>query len=177
MTPAEFITQAQTFAPGYVYVVSGADFNAVNDLLLQSQSAIEGSTPNLCLVYDSRATITADIFYQKNIVDALTWEYISVVSEGFVVLVANQFDPLDPRQNPHPIDIVADCVRDIMFCGQVNKLPPGGASFSGFSGYYDSQSRKYGMTRDLFPFIKQLFFYDTRGATVTLIRDSIPERP
>lgn len=175
MTPAEFVTQSLGFVPGYIYVVSGPDFNAVNDLLLQAQVAIEGSTPNLCLVYDSRATITTQVFYQKNIVDALTWEYISVVSDNFVVLVANQFDNLDPRQNPHPIDLTADVVRDIMFAGQVNKYPLAGTA--GFSGYYDAQNRKYGIARDLFPFIRQLYFYDTRGSTVTFIRDSIPERP
>lgn len=175
MSPAEFVTQAVGFAPGSIYVVSGPDYMAVYDMLLDAQAAIEAQTPNIALVYDSRATITNQVFYEKNIVDALTWEYISVISSGFVVLVANEFDNLNPKHNPNPIDLVADVTRDIMFAGQVNKVPPAGTT--GFSGYYDAQNRKYGIARDLFPFMNLLYFYDTMGGEVTLIRTQIPERP
>ena len=57
-----------------------------------------------------------------------------------------------------------DVVRDLFSAGSVNEV-------------YDAQSRKYGITRELYPFLSKIYFYDTDGGSVTFIKDNVPERP
>lgn len=164
MTPAEFVAEAITFPIGKICVVSGPDYNAVQTLLENAATAIEMSTTHLALVYDSRATIIRPVLYQQDVVDAQSWEYISLVADEMVVLVANQFDRMNEKQNSHPISMEYDVVRDIVSAGSVANI-------------WDSQSKKYGITRDLFPFITKLYYYDTRSGEIFFVKDSIPDRP
>jgi hypothetical protein len=166
MTTADFINEALGFAIGKIVVVSGRDGEAVFQFLsLQVKPAIEG-TGKAAFVYDSRS----NMFFQgrdfrKDVNEARIWEFMSLMAEGSaVLLVSNEFDPADPKQNRTPASLEVDVMLDIFKSSQVDGL---------MMGY----SRRYGITRELFPFISKVYFYDIPMANITFIKDQVPERP
>ncbi len=165
MTRAEFINECLTFAPGQIVVVSGPDISIVNALLEDARTAIEASTPNLVLVYDSRSSIVySKRDYRENVTQAIVWEYVSLMAEGnFVVLVANLFDPANVSHNPNPTTVEVDVVRELISSTRVRDLP--------FA--YNS---KYGI-REIFAFISKMYYYDTTFDTVSFVKNQIPDRP
>lgn len=172
MTPADFVLQSLSFQPGEIVVVSGQDIDTVRALLQDCRAAIETSTPNIVMVvdsrqtttYDTRASSTASVY--ADVEQALVWEYMALLAENsFIVLVANEFNPQDKNHNPSPTVPIVDVVRDLMSNRRVMDLP--------FA--YNS---KYGAgTRELFQFVRRIFWYDIPALEVQQAKDQVPDRP
>jgi hypothetical protein len=172
MTPADFIVESLSFLPGEIVVVSGEDINAVRALLNDCRTSIEAVTPNIAMVMDSRQTIlydqrassTASIY--TDVEHAQLWEYMALLADNsFVVLVANEFDPSNKDHNPSPTVPVVDVVRDLMGNRRVLDIPYA----------YNS---KYGAgTRELFQFIRRIYWYDIPMTDVQQVKIQEPDRP
>lgn len=155
-------------------VVSGADEATVENLLLAAESAIEPGKP--AMVLNSRGTIgfpqryftsPAAQYVMTPISDeaARLRELDVLLADGAIVLlVANQFDRGDPIQNPHPRNVIIDTCLDVFRREQVQDIP--------FSNH-----RAWVPTREIFPYITKLFYYDTSAGTIEFIKDQIPTRP
>jgi hypothetical protein len=165
MTRVEFLNECLTFTPGQIVVVSSPDITLVTSLLEEARTAIEASTPNLVLVYDSRKTILySKRDQEENVTQAIIWEYISIMAEGnFVVLVANHFDPADTRHNPNPSGLEADVVLDLMNSARIRDLK------------YAYHS-KYGI-REIYAFISKMYYFDHVADEVAFIKNQTPDRP
>ena len=164
MTPAEFIAnEVPNFQPGQIIVVSGADLATIYDLLFDARDALRGMS-RLCLdPIDTRDTIS---YPSDTAPRAFKFEYLAIANQGTnVVLVGNQFDPSNFYENPHPVDILVDVVRDLMNWNNVEFIPP------------RSTSLFYPATRELFQFISKIYYYDTTAGTVTFLKNQISERP
>lgn len=93
------------------------------------------------------------------------YEHASLVMGDTVMLVANQFDPNDKRQNFLSSGIVVDTMLDLFDAMSVLSVR-------------SSHSSRYGLVRELWPFVSRVYFYDVDDAQVSLIKpDQTPERP
>lgn len=81
-----------------------------------------------------------------------------------VVLVGNQFDLSDIKQNPLPVDIYVDTVRDLLNIQNVGSVP-------------QVMSNVYPLVRELFPYISKIYYYNSRANDITFVKNQIPERP
>lgn len=81
-----------------------------------------------------------------------------------VVLISNQFDLTDPKQNPFPADIDIDVVRDLLNLRNIENIP----------NAYNLNDGRY---REIFGYISKLYYFDTRAGEITFIKNQIPERP
>jgi hypothetical protein len=167
MNRAEFVAQSVSFEPMKMVVVSGPDKAATISMLNDAAAAIEAATPNVALVYDSRAKIAYSYRFPEgaNTNESVLWEYQAVISQpNVVVLVANEFDAGSPAQNPSPVNLTVDVVMDLISVYKVRDIPA-------------SASRHYGICRELFPFIGKVYYYNSVLDDVQFIKDQIPERP
>lgn len=166
MTPSEFVAEALTFEPGKIYVVSGPSYDVVYSLLQDAAAAIEGSTPNMALVYDAKEKITyAARGFSVNTQQARLFEYVKLAIENsFVALIANEFDREDPIQNPTPISILVDTVMDVFSPTNVSRIQGGTSCI-------------FTSVRELWPFVDRMYHYDTRTGRITYVKDQVPVRP
>lgn len=147
-------------------LVSGPDFSATFAMLQAGQTAIETSTVNGALVYDARTTVTyTQRLWTINTVQAISWEYVKDIAQGeFVVLVANTFDINDPHQNPHPRSLHIDVVTDLMTVHNITDI-------------VGATSKKYAGTREIYPWINRIYYYDSASDQVTFIKSQTPDQP
>ena len=167
MNRAEFVAQSVSFEPMKMVVVSGPDQAATLSMLDDAAAAIEAATANVALVYDSRARIVYPYRWPEgqHVNEAVLWEYQAVVSQpNIVILVANEFDANDRKQNPSPVNVVVDVVMDLFEARRTRAIPA-------------SSSRHYGICRELFPFIGKVYYYNAALDDVQFVKDQIPERP
>ena len=166
MTKEEFKTAALSFEVGKIIVVSGQDLDIVIAFLQEVSDNTETETSNVSVVFDARSRITyPERWFETNSSEAKLWEQASInAKDSYTILVANEFDPNDIIQNPNPVSLTVDVVRDIFNAGKTADVP-------------FSQSRRYGITRELYPFISKVYFYNTDTEEITYIKDNTPERP
>lgn len=83
-----------------------------------------------------------------------------------VVLIGNEFDRENVSQNPFPVAIDIDTVIDLLnMRNMIKDHPQAGSTFWG------------GEVRELFAYISKVYYYDTRSATITFVKNQLPERP
>jgi hypothetical protein len=152
-------------------VVSGQDIDVVLGLLEDAADAIDLIPMKQALVFDSLSTfIYPQRWYIEFSKEPRLWEYVKITSAGtFVVLVGNEFDPDSQEHNPRPTFLAADVVRNLMdqtlaqdrFVTEKNlKVPL-------------AHSRLYGI-REIFPFVNNVYFYDTNAGDVQFIKTQNP---
>lgn len=190
MTPPEFIEEAKSFKSGCIYVMSGPDIDAVINLLYLARTAIQ-TTGRDAVVYDFRCRPLGDpvpggctVYADEGIpptrrwlgdkyVQSLLWENYSLLiqkltDEGnpMIMLIGNTFDPDDRIQNPSPISVPIDVIRDLMNLRNVSTVVSafGHAPLTGF-------------TRELYQFITGIYFYDTQASEVNFIKERLRQRP
>lgn len=100
---------------------------------------------------------------------AFNFEFLVVTHRAsgpspMVVLVGNQFNRLDPKENPFPANIAIDVVKDLLTSTNVNTVPEAASSLWGSS------------FRELFSYISKVYYYDSIGQIVTFVKDQIPDR-
>lgn len=96
---------------------------------------------------------------------AVLYEHSSLTLGDFVILVGNQFDPDDKRQNFLGSGLIVDVMLDLFAATSV-------------LGIKSSNSQRYGFTRELWPFVSKVYFFDVDGDDITLVKaDQTPERP
>ena len=157
MTRNEFIEETKTFSPGTMVIVSGKRSDDVRVLLEEARVAIE-SVSKQALVYDSRDTVVyPERGYEHDVEEARLFEFVKVVSEEFIVLVGNEFDRDDVSQNSKKRSVEIDVVLDIMDPYKVRQI---GRSYS----------RNIGTTRELWPFIDRLYWFDVVTDQVTFVK-------
>lgn len=166
MTPAEFIAAAQSFPVGSITVVSAPDLTTLTSFLNDTVKPAVETPSKTVLVFNSRATMFfTGRDFREDVNEGRIWEYMSLLIEGSsVILVANEFDPDDRRQNRRPISRNIDVFLDLFRASSVEGLTLG-------------YSRKHGITRELWPFITNIYFYDQGTDEIDLIKTQIPERP
>lgn len=171
MTKAEFIQQAKAFPEGTMAVVSGPDVNEVTALLQDAMTEIESTTSKQVLVFNARDQIVyTQRFYIKNSLEARLWEFVAVTSEGaFVVLIANEFDRLDPDQNRNPQTVEIDTVLDLLRYKSIEQIHPG------YSRHRTGPT-PLGI-RELYPHITKIYYFDTDLDDVIFIKNQTPDRP
>lgn len=181
MTPTEFILASLNFVPGKIYAVSGQDINKVMDLLYSAAEQLELSGV-IVLVYDFRCRPPGDLtqggcktylpdgvylptrYHHVPETQSILWESHSILIQELtddgtptIVLIGNEFDSTSRRMNPHPISIEVDVVRDIMSPFNVK-------------GMMRARSNRFSETRELFPYLSEIFYYDTNTENVTLLK-------
>ncbi len=163
MTQADFLTQSLTFIPGKIYVLSSQDITQCLSFLSTVQTYIQGHTSNTCLIFRSDAEITyLSRFYETNTTEGKVWESEILTDTNFVILIAHQFDPNNSSQNHWNVDLGVDVTMNFIH-------PPINIPIS--------NSRRYPTTRELFPFITSLYFFDINSNQITFIKNSSAERP
>jgi hypothetical protein len=162
MTTAEFVALAPSFPARGAVVVSGADIDAVLQLLNDAAAEIESSTSYVALVYDAKATV----FYgdtrnpNSDVAQGVLWEYVTAAAKDVaIVLVANEFDPSNPTKNPYKVSTKIDVLIDLYDQFRVSS----------------SHSRLYAAPRELFPFMTKVFYYNTGTGEVTFLKDHNPD--
>lgn len=178
MTPAEFLSEASTFARGSFVIVSGNDEERIGVLLSGAQAIIEGAGIP-ALLYDSRDTerqavpmyLGCDAKFEEDGCErpshqvGIPWESKVLLASGsMVTLVGNLFDDVTPRSNPWGTGMPADSVIDILEWYNVGYI-------------LDAFSEKYGNARNLFPFITKLYWYDGPSDEITHVKDQEAEIP
>jgi len=243
MTPAEFVTtEALTFSPGQLVIVSGPDSAAIMTLLLDARDSIRGASIPCLDPIDTRMTIPypsglvasepvpttsrfkaplfrnsffevvgttikmlngaaigeqsiiAEYNPETNIVTLADpfsvppavgdefsilpivekpykFEQLALVNRAAgptpnVVLIGNEFDRESHVQNPFPVAIDIDTVIDLLnMRNMIKDHPQAGSTFWG------------GDVRELFAYISKVYYYDTRAAEITFVKNQLPERP
>lgn len=163
MTPAQFIAnEVPTFQPGQIIVVSGTDLAKIYTLLFNARDAIRTAGGHCLDPLDTRETIR----YPSDTSDrAFKFELLSIDNQGNVILVGNQFDRANFYQNPHPVDVLVDVVRDLLNVDNVEFFPDQSFSINNAG------------VRELFGFISKIYYYDTTLNDITFLKTQIPERP
>jgi hypothetical protein len=157
MTRSEFIEEAKTFSPGIMVIVSGKRSDDVKALLEEARTAIE-SVSKQALVYDSRDTmIYSQRGDQEDVEEGMLFEFVKVISDGFIVLVGNEFDRDDTSQNSKKRTVEIDVVLDIMDPFKVTGIPR-------------AYSRNIGTTREIWPFMDKLYWFDVDTDEVTFVK-------
>ena len=156
MTRNDFVDEAKGFPLGTLAIVSGKSADAVKALLEEARAAMElAGKPTL--VYDSRDTVIyPDRGGVRDVEEARLFEFVKVVSDDFVVLVGNEFDRDDPSQNSRKRTVEIDVAMDIMDPFKVRTIPR-------------AYSRNIG-TRELWPFMNRLYWFDVDADTVTFVK-------
>jgi hypothetical protein len=95
--------------------------------------------------------------YEHDVEEARLFEFVKVVSEEFIVLVGNEFDRDDVSQNSKKRSVEIDVVLDIMDPYKVRQI---GRSYS----------RNIGTTRELWPFLDRLYWFDVVTDQVTFVK-------
>jgi len=153
MTRNEFIEEAKGLPPGTMTIVSGKSADDVRALLDEAKAAIE-SVSKQALVYDCRETVAyPERGYQQDTEEARLFEFVKVVSEGFVVLVGNEFDRDSVKKRTVEIDVV----MDIMDTFKVRRISR-------------AYSRNVTEVREIWPFMDRLYWYDVGSDTVTFVK-------
>ena len=134
MNRAEFISQAVSFEPMKMVVVSGPDQTATLSMLTDAAAAIEIAHPDyVSYAIDSRAKSIYSYRWPggQDVDQSVVWEFKAVVSEpNIVVLVANEFDIFAFEDR----EIVVSQVRKFLFQSERNLLFAGGVIGRGGNG-------------------------------------------
>lgn len=122
----------------------------------------------------SAPTIGDSFSIEPNPEKAYKFEFLALVNKASgstpnVVLIGNQFDRTDKYQNPHPNTIEVDVMRDLIYINNVEYVPP------------DSAHLNYFGARELFLYVKKIYYYDPEetdvNSQVLYITSQLPERP
>lgn len=156
MTPTELISESLTFVPGKIVVVSGSDLAMIFNLLLDARESIEANTSYQANVLDARALVK---YPSDEVERGIVFEYVAISSPNTIVLVANKFD----READSKHTLAIDVVMDLQNHRPVETIP-------------DSGSKTFVGSRNLFPYISRIYFYDTDENEIAFIKTQTPIR-